>query len=245
MIGRSVSFLRRWAAARELGLPFKGMATPVPLEKMKLCGGRRSVTQPVGCVGHWWDFVNILLDDEYGLRGLSCEPSTIVDVGANIGLFSVWARHRFPGCQLHSYEPNPEAREYLRTNLHDLGCQIHAEAVGPTAGHVRIEVDRESIVGQCVASPDGDIPMVSLKCVVDRAGGRIDLMKLDIEGGEWDILRATDPGVFSRIDRLHLEYHESNAGTLHDLIRLAPTLGYRVVHCRPNHGFGLAWLHRG
>ncbi|MFN0130106.1 MAG: FkbM family methyltransferase [Verrucomicrobiales bacterium] len=221
------------------------MATPVPLENLKLCGGRRSVTQPTGRVGHWWDFVNILLDDEYGLRRLSCQPSTIVDVGANIGLFSIWARHLFPECRLESYEPNPEVQEYLRSNLRDLGCQVHLEAVGPTTGHARIKVDRESIVGQCVASPDGEIPMVSLKCVVDRAGGRIDLMKLDIEGGEWDILRGTEPEVFSRIDRLHLEYHESKAGTLSDLIGLASTLGYRVVQCRPNQGFGLAWLDRG
>jgi hypothetical protein len=52
-------------------------------------------------------FRDIILDDEYWLHSLpACEIKNILDVGANIGLFSVAARICFPQACIHAYEPN-------------------------------------------------------------------------------------------------------------------------------------------
>jgi hypothetical protein len=52
-------------------------------------------------------FRDIILDDEYWLHSLpACEINNILDVGANIGLFSVAARICFPQACIHAYEPN-------------------------------------------------------------------------------------------------------------------------------------------
>jgi hypothetical protein len=48
-----------------------------------------------------YDFIHVLLDDEYGLQVLKNKPKTILDIGANIGLFSLWAAGLFPKAIIH------------------------------------------------------------------------------------------------------------------------------------------------
>ena len=59
-------------------------------------------------------FRDIILDDEYWLHSLpACEINNILDVGANIGLFSVAAKIYFPQACIHAYEPNLGVKKHL------------------------------------------------------------------------------------------------------------------------------------
>jgi hypothetical protein len=42
---------------------------------------------------------------------------TIVDVGANVGSFSLWADLRWPQSTIHAYEPNPTTFDMLVRNV--------------------------------------------------------------------------------------------------------------------------------
>src|SRR5216683_2059284 len=61
------------------------------------------------------DFTGIFLDDCYGLQSIKLNNSVpkILDVGANIGLFSLAARLAFPQAVIHAYEPNFQLKLYL------------------------------------------------------------------------------------------------------------------------------------
>ena len=50
--------------------------------------------------------VEEVLRGEYE-SGYTGERLTVLDIGANIGAFSLWAAHRWPGCTINAYEPNP------------------------------------------------------------------------------------------------------------------------------------------
>ncbi len=52
-------------------------------------------------------FKDIFISDVYGLEGLTRAPTTILDVGAHAGLFSLAARLYFPEATIHAYQPNP------------------------------------------------------------------------------------------------------------------------------------------
>ncbi|GIG63521.1 hypothetical protein Lfu02_78930 [Longispora fulva] len=66
--------------------------------------------------------------DEYSRFGVRLgDGAVVVDVGANIGLFSLWAHHQAADVRLVAVEPNPDALAYLRTNLEAHG--IDAEVV--------------------------------------------------------------------------------------------------------------------
>ncbi|MFG2586334.1 FkbM family methyltransferase [Streptomyces malaysiensis] len=57
-------------------------------------------------------------EDEYARFGLRIGPdAVIVDVGANIGLFSLWAARQADGVRVVAVEPNPDTLPYLQANL--------------------------------------------------------------------------------------------------------------------------------
>src|SRR5476649_1482869 len=55
-----------------------------------------------------YEFKNIFYNDCYGLRKIDGKVDSILDIGGNIGLFSLAARSHFPDARIHSYEPNPQ-----------------------------------------------------------------------------------------------------------------------------------------
>lgn len=57
-------------------------------------------------------------ENEYGRHGVTVPDGGIVlDVGANIGLFSLWARRQARDVRVVAVEPNPDVLPYLRLNL--------------------------------------------------------------------------------------------------------------------------------
>lgn len=133
------------------------------------------------------DFLGIFLDDMYRLeilRDVARPVRNIVDIGANQGLFTVCARAYFPDAAIHAYEPNPALRVILSTNAGRVGATVFMEAVGAQDGRVRIEPQGDSNLTRVATDPEGDVPMTPFAEVVRRAGGTIDLLKLDCEGWE-------------------------------------------------------------
>jgi hypothetical protein len=53
---------------------------------------------------------------EAAVRALG-RPPVVLDCGANIGMFSVWASRRWPGCRTIAVEPLPRNVELLERNL--------------------------------------------------------------------------------------------------------------------------------
>jgi hypothetical protein len=107
------------------------------------------------------DFIGLFLDktgaksDCSGLETISRRDRgpirRVLDIGANVGWFSVAARSRFPDAAIHAYEPNPTVVPVLRRNVSALDVVVHPEAVGVTAGLVSIDVPSgESNLGRAV-----------------------------------------------------------------------------------------------
>ncbi|HTE78532.1 MAG TPA: FkbM family methyltransferase, partial [Xanthobacteraceae bacterium] len=71
---------------------------------------------------------------EYDVAGYHPSRPTILDVGANIGGFAIWAAKRWPGCEVFCYEPVPETFLLLKANIEALKStggngQIHPHNV--------------------------------------------------------------------------------------------------------------------
>ncbi len=62
---------------------------------------------------HW--AIKDVLEGEYEC-GFDGQGFDILDVGANVGSFAVWASLRWPGSRIGSYEPHPGTFDYLRRN---------------------------------------------------------------------------------------------------------------------------------
>lgn len=95
-----------------------------------------------------------------------------------------------------------------------------------------------------VISGEGGVQLTSLEEVISRIGGPIDLMKIDIEGGEWPLLFEVDKKVFDQVGRIVMEYHETSRHQVGDLETAARRLDFKIERIFPNSGFGITWWSR-
>jgi FkbM family methyltransferase len=141
---------------------------------------------------------------------------TIVDIGANIGAFTLECAARFPTARIQAYEPNPRAFRMLEANItaNHLASRVCAyqEAVGPSVGVLRLWGCGTSVTATAYphasdAGESAECPMVDLRTVLARAGGSIGLVKVDAEGAEADIIEGGQE-VLRSIAQWVGEYHE-------------------------------------
>jgi FkbM family methyltransferase len=131
-----------------------------------------------------------------------------VDLGANIGFTTLYFARRYGAHTCVAVEPDPDNARLLRHNLAQNGIRatIFEAAVGPRDGSVRFAQDRESNLGR-VAAEGVTVPMVSMDTVVHAtAHDRVDLLKMDIEGGEAELF-AGPTGWLDTIDAIMMEFH--------------------------------------
>ena len=170
-------------------------------------------------------FRDIILDDEYWLHSLpACEINNILDVGANIGLFSVAAKIYFPQACIHAYEPNLGVKKHLDHQASTFGFRAIYEAIGKTSGRgtlsKNLECDTSARVNQ---DEGGNIRITSLSQAIDGYDDKfVDLLKLDCEGYEHQLMEEKGP--WSNCRYLAMEYHlgpemkpESMCSTIQDL----------------------------
>lgn len=163
-------------------------------------------------------FQRVYLRDEYRLdRHLSRNWECVVDLGANAGFFST--RVASFCRRVISYEPISDNFTQLKKNVEGLSNVFHVqEAVAGEPGTVRIyrplysgSTGRHSIYheGDSDARREfEEVPCITLDQLFDRHQiTRCDLLKIDVEGAEYDILRATSKETFSKIHRIFGEYH--------------------------------------
>jgi FkbM family methyltransferase len=195
-------------------------------------------------VGAKCDFLTCFIDDEYGLAQVSHPIKTIVDVGSNVGFYSMAARSYFPEARIHAYEPNPRALRFCRKNLDSLNAMVYGEALGSWEGEVFIRDCSDSnqvrTSGQAESADASAVPQVTLATVIERLEtGCIDLMKVDCEGAEWDLF--SDPDPWSKIRLLRMEYHLWGIRKYEDLVTALNKLNFKITLHRPAGEWGTVW----
>ena len=182
----------------------------------------------------------ILLHPDYNLdeiefltEGLS-KAGTFVDIGANIGLYSVaLGNHLASGGRVVSIEPNVICCERLRFNLSLNGLDrvsVFDVAVGDFAGKGKLKILKNDLaIAQTVRDDTGgDFEVRPLLAVLDQAGiQRIDALKIDIEGFEKAALEpffsSAPSGLWPR--RICIEHLGDKA----DIMTILRDRGYRLV----------------
>ena len=170
--------------------------------------------------GLWWIARRDAISDS--LFSGSFEPSgraflksflrpgmTVLDVGAHGGVYTMSAaRWVAPGGRVVSFEPSVRERSRLLNHLRLNGITnvtVVPWAVGAEETEVELlVVEGEETGCNSLRKPPGErvralrVPMCRLDTYVERhAVGRVDFIKMDIEGGEWDALRGAE-GIFTR-----------------------------------------------
>jgi FkbM family methyltransferase len=189
-------------------------------------------------------FLEILMDDCYGLLRQSIgDIKTMMDIGGNVGFFSLAARDAFPSAIIHCYEPNPRILLFLTSHAQSADFRVFSEAVGATSGLVGLSAHDDSVQVRTEVDATGSIPQVPFRTAIERIGGHCDLVKLDCEGAEWQIL--SDVEGWRNVDHLTMEYHLWDTTYRHeDITGVLTNIGFKVRKQIPKSDFGIVWASR-
>ena len=155
---------------------------------------------------------------------------TILDIGANIGLFALYCQTAARGIGVHCFEPAPSTRETLTKNVEANGLGeficVYPYAVSDSRKSAQLNeaafAGSRSLVDtdKSVAGESDTVECIPFGEALSRVdAGNIDLLKVDIEGSEMDLFEGTEPGDFSNIDRVVVEYHDNIRTGSADFVR--------------------------
>jgi FkbM family methyltransferase len=114
----------------------------------------------------------------------------LLDLGANIGMTSVWLATRFAFTQVIAVEPDPNNAALVRQNLelNGISGQVLEAAIGPKEGTARFHSSELSNLGRLSENGSLLVPMISVDTIIKKLAVRsFALIKIDIEGGEQDL----------------------------------------------------------
>ncbi len=143
--------------------------------------------------------------------------ATVIDVGANIGLFScVVAKALQAGGVVYAFEPVAENAAYFRQNLlnnHLTNVELIESAVGQEVGRLNIFVSTESIATHSASrrhsrgSESISVPMTSVDVfVMSRGIDHVDVIKIDVEGYDGYVLKGAIETIKSHRPTIFIEY---------------------------------------
>jgi FkbM family methyltransferase len=171
----------------------------------------------------------------------------IVDLGANIGLTALKFLTMFPQAQLVALEPDATNARILQATLARNGMlrrsRVVRAAASSTSGQLRFvggQAGHSHAAGPAEAG--FDVPMIDVVPELDDA----DLLKMDIEGGEWPILRD-ERLRRTGVDAMCLEYHAHLCPTGNPraaAVDLVGDAGFEVVELRDQGDVGFLWARR-
>ena len=171
-------------------------------------------------------FKELFFTDDY-FRGLprgrfDDRTLTVIDIGANVGYFSLYVFARFPGSKVIAFEPiesNFQLLEANRKRNAGLDWTLVPQAVFSRSGPLVLTMAPEdefttdaTIFDNVRGSKEITVDAVSLAEILDsRISGAVDYLKLDCEGAEYDVLYGCPPELFERILTIVVETHPGHA----------------------------------
>jgi FkbM family methyltransferase len=180
-------------------------------------------------------FHEIWLDEIYGPKGFEiADDNTVIDIGGNIGVFAIYAATRALNVQVFSFEPFPKNAEYFRSNIEkshlDKSVNLQNIAVAGQNGKRTLRIATSWGCHSLTAGNDvGDLEVdcTTLNDIISNVK-TCNFLKIDCEGGEYEILRNASEPTLRSIERIASEYHNNEQGTGPELRKFLEEKNFRI-----------------
>lgn len=151
------------------------------------------------------------------------EIKTVVDIGALIGAFTVWAVETFPNAKVYSFEPDNDSFKFLTKNFSNLSetqkqrVKLYNNAVWKDEQEMvlygyKTKKGANSLVYRDLESVKSEkteqvVKTMSFNSIFNLTDN-IDFLKMDCEGAEYEILLTMNRSQLSKIKYLVGEFHD-------------------------------------
>lgn len=194
----------------------------------------------------------VFAEDCYQLRPflgpLLDRPIQVIDIGGHVGTFSCRLTQLHPHASVLAFEPSPTTAGYLRRNVAQNGvadrvrvCEL---ALAATSGSARFRDNGAGSGMNELAGSGAQVRTISFDDAVAAAGAPVDVVKIDCEGGEYDLVLASSPASWACVQRVVLEYHPVFGHGWAELESFFAYVGLTVQQIGTLDGYGAVWLSR-
>jgi FkbM family methyltransferase len=166
-------------------------------------------------------FIEIFIKEEYQYLVNLPKNCVIADCGANIGLATLYLKHKFPSCTIHAFEPDKKAFHLLQKNIEQNkipNVVLHNVAVMDKEGTINFYTAKDTPASLMMSSnPERmndiliEVPGIDFSSFV--AANKPAALKIDIEGAEQDVIRhLSETNMLNIFEQIVMEYHHNIEG---------------------------------
>lgn len=195
-------------------------------------------------VPYHMNYAEFLIKNKYK-RYFGTKYKNVVDVGANVGVFVEYLLHNEITENIVAVECDSKALKDLQDNFkRESRVEVIPKALHTNNEQITFYHSEENPVISSTLSPDrlknhiagvkGDdaviVDTITISDLINKLG-TIDLLKIDIEGAEYDIIDKLDTSLFAYINNFFIECHffeDNYIESYNDLIKKLKDNGYKV-----------------
>ncbi|PZS29897.1 MAG: hypothetical protein DLM58_14730 [Pseudonocardiales bacterium] len=193
---------------------------------------------------------------DWFLGPLRQRPVQVIDIGGHVGTFSCRLAQLHPGASIMAFEPSPTSAQFLRRNVEQNGfgerVTVFEQALAATSGFAVFDDNGagsglNGLVSAGHASGAGTatkVETVAFDDAVATAPAPVTVVKIDCEGGEYDLVLGSSPTSWSTVQRVVIEYHPVDGHTWLELRDWFERCGLHVSAEKSSNGYGCVWLSR-
>ncbi len=182
----------------------------------------------------------LFLDHQYRFcdKTIKEAKNCIIDIGGHLGFFSIMATTLNPNVTIYLFEPHMGNYEILKANLKNnriknvIPKQL---AVSSVIGQTQLLLSKEDLNHSLTKAiePTGETQIIqttTLERIYQKNRiQKVDLLKLDCEGCEFDVIYNAPDEIFKKTDNIFLEYHDWTDGENHNKLKsFLESKGYKV-----------------
>ncbi|NDF36097.1 MAG: FkbM family methyltransferase [Nitrosopumilaceae archaeon] len=198
-------------------------------------------------------FVNVWLVEEYKKQGFEIkDKDTIIDIGAHIGLFALYASQFCKSGKIFCFEPIKENFDVLTANV-ELNKIINIIAVNKAVSTenktitIYLSEDQSGHSMHHASSKKIQVESISLQSIFDlNSIEQCNFMKMDCEGEEYQIMEALPDSHYAKIRKICMEYHLADVKqkSLDDMISRLVKLSFKTTKAEATRTMGLLYARR-
>jgi FkbM family methyltransferase len=183
-------------------------------------------------------FQQVFINADYASPHLPQDADVIIDLGANIGLTSLFFAAKYPNARIIAIEPDPGNFALLSSNLAQISPRAMTLPIAIWSSDCELHVRRTDVngnplgdwgvqVGQSVPGASITVRGRSMGRLIDDLDlQRIDIVKIDIEGAEKELFEASDLAWLEVVNMIIVETHERFRPGAHDAVLRLLDLGF-------------------
>ena len=182
-------------------------------------------------------FTHVWLLKEYERPGFEIKNNdTVIDIGAHIGLFALFATQFCKSCKIYCFEPVKENFEMLKANLElnnitNVIATNAAVSIDDSTVTIYLNDDEAGHSMYVRGSKSIQVKSVSLQNIFESNSiKKCDFLKVDCEGEEYPIMDSLPITHYDKITKICIEYHfaDTKPDLLEKLINKLESLSFKI-----------------